>query len=99
MATFYKGFLIKQATKTSPEAAPKFIATLQGVRFTAFTITALHEKIDRNAHMISEMRSQEFKSRATVNSVMFDPSDNLLDAYEIAEIVSSYVGRGEVTHA
>jgi hypothetical protein len=99
MATFYKGFLIKQATKTSPEAAPKFIATLQGVRFTAFTVTALHEKIDRNAHMISEMRSQEFKSKATVNSAMFDPSDNLLDAYEIAEIVASYVGRGEVSHA
>ena len=98
MATFYKGFLIKQALKASPESAPKFIATLQGVRFTAFTVTALHDKIDRNTQMIADMSNQGFKRDAVVNSAMFDPSDSLLEAHEIAEIVRSYSGR-EVIYA
>lgn len=91
MATFYKGFLIKQSLKATPDSAPKFIATLQGVRFTAFSVTALHDKIDRNSQMIADMSNQGFKRDAVVNSAMFDPSDNLLEAHEIAEIVSSYV--------
>lgn len=93
MSVFYKGFLIKQALKATPESAPKFIATLQGVRFTAYTMTELYNKIDRNSHMIADMSNQSFKRDAIVNTAMFDPSDNLLDNYEIAEIVRSYSGR------
>ena len=93
MATFYKGFLIKQALKATPESAPKFIATLQGVRFTAFTVTELHNKIDRNHLMIADMVNQGFKRDAVVNSAMFDPSDSLVEAYEIAEIARSFMPR------
>jgi hypothetical protein len=98
MLVFYKGFLIKQSLKATPESAPKFIATLQGVRFTAFTVTALQDKIDRNSKMIADMSNQGFKRDAVVNSAMFDPSDNLLEPHEIAEIVRSYSGQREVSY-
>lgn len=93
MTTFYKGFLIKQGRVMEQGAAPKFIATLQGVRFTAYTMTELFNKIDRNSHMIADMSNQSFKRDAIVNTAMFDPSDNLLESYEIAEIVRGYTGR------
>ena len=98
MPVFYKGFLIKQALKASPDSAPKFIATLQGVRFTAFSVTALQDKIDRNSKMIADMSNQGFKRDAVVNSAMFDPSDNLLEPYEIAVIARSYAPRGVEYH-
>lgn len=93
MSVFYKGFLIKQGRVMEPGAAPKYIATLQGVRFTSYTITGLHEKIDRNSHMIAEMSNQSFKQDGVINTAMFDPSDNLIDDYEIARIVHSYAPR------
>lgn len=95
MATFYKGFLIKQVITSS---TIKYSATLQGVRFTAPSVAILHTKIDKNTHMIADMSNQSFKRDSIVNSAMFDPSDNLLDPSEIAEIISQYLVTNQHNH-
>jgi hypothetical protein len=91
---FYKNFYIKKTQRL--DYVPKYIATLQGVRFTGLTLELLKAKIDRNYTMIAEMSAQAFISKLKQNNLYTEHDDYLVDNSELNQIIKSYVG--ENTH-
>lgn len=88
LANMYKGFRIRRDRDHNTRSL-KFIATLQGLRFTADTRKELYRRIDENSMLAGDMREQGFKSKGLPQDA-YDESDHFLEAHEVNHIVNHY---------